>query len=316
MTTDSARISQLGNEPKRNGSPAPRWALRIVRTGVLVYLGVLLVLFELQDHLIFPGSATQGQRDAMIAGSEGLQLLSLRSGDGVPIAAIFGKALQPDGAEFADAANRPTVIFLYGNGACMAYCTDIFQIIRKLGLNVIIPDFEGYGMSGGKPSEKGCYAAADAAYDYLLSRSDVDPRKIVPIGWSLGAAAAIDLASRRPVMGIVTISAFTNLPDMAKQIVRWFPMSFILKYRFDNIGKLAGITCPILIIHGTEDELVPFTMAPLLAAAAKGNVQRYNVQGAGHNDVFEIGGEQLGKRVEQFISGLPLPPGLPTSVGR
>ncbi len=304
MTTNSAQLAQSPNQSQRSASRARRWALRIVRTALLVYLGVLLVLFELQDHLIFPGSATQGQRDAMVAGSEGLQLLSLRSPDGVPIAAIFGKALQPDGAEFAGASDRPTVVFLYGNGACMAYCTDIFQIIRKLGVNVIIPDFEGYGMSGGKPSEKGCYAAANAAYDYLLSRGDVNPKKIVAMGWSLGGAAAIDLASRRPVMGIVTISAFTNLADMARQIVRWFPTSFILKYRFDNVRKLAGIDCPILIVHGTEDELVPFAMAPKLAAAAKGNVQRYNVQGAGHNDVFEVGGEELGKRVEEFISGL------------
>jgi len=278
--------------------------VRIVRTALLVYLGVLLVLFELQDHLIFPGSATQGQRDAMLAGSEGLQLLSLRSPDGVPIAAIFGKALGPDGTQLPGASDRPTVVFLYGNGACMAYCTDIFQIIRKLGVNVIIPDFEGYGMSGGKPSEKGCYAAANAAYDYLLSREDVNPKKIVAMGWSLGGAAAIDLASKRPVMGIVTISAFTNLPDMARQIVRWFPTSFILKYRFDNVRKLAAIDCPILIVHGTEDELVPFAMAPKLAAAAKGNVQRYNVQGAGHNDVFEVGGEELGRRVARFIQGL------------
>jgi hypothetical protein len=311
-----AQIPALGNVPQSSALRARGWGLRIVRTALLVYLGVLLVLFELQDHLIFPGSATQGQRDAMVAGSEGLQLLSLQSPDGVPIAAIFGKALQPDGAQVADASDRPTVVFLYGNGACMAYCTDIFQIIRKLGVNVIIPDFEGYGMSGGKPSEKGCYAAANAAYDYLLSRGDVNPKKIVAMGWSLGGAAAIDLASRRPVMGIVTISAFTNLADMARQIVRWFPTSFILKYRFDNVGKLAGIDCPILIVHGTEDDLVPFAMAPKLAAAAKGNVQRYNVQGAGHNDVFDVGGEELGKRVAQFISGLPTLPGLPTSVGR
>jgi uncharacterized protein len=304
LTTNSAQIPQSGNQPPGKRLRARRWAVRIVRTALLVYLGVLLVLFELQDHLIFPGSATQGQRDAMIAGSQGLQLLSLRSPDGVPIAAIFGKALQPDGAEFGDTANRPTVVFLYGNGACMAYCTDIFQIIRKLGVNVIIPDFEEYGMSGGKPSEKGCYAAANVAYDYLLSRGDVNPKKIVAMGWSLGGAAAIDLASRRPIMGIVTISAFTNLADMARQIVRWFPTSFILKYRFDNVGKLAGIDCPILIVHGTEDDLVPFAMAPKLAAAAKGNVQRYNVQGAGHNDVFEVGGEELGKRVEKFIQGL------------
>jgi fermentation-respiration switch protein FrsA (DUF1100 family) len=105
---------------------------------------------------------------------------------------------------------------------------------------------------------------------------------------------------------VITISAFTSLSDMARQVVGWFPVSFILKYRFDNLGKLAGITCPILIVHGTQDELVPFGMAKRLAESAKGNVQRYNVQGAGHNDVFDVGGEELKDRVGQFIGGLPI----------
>lgn len=288
--------------------PLRRWTWRIVRIAALVYLGVLLVLFELQDNLIFPGASTQGQHDAMIAtGGGGTELLSLRSPDGVRIAAIFGTALQPGGQPLPNPANRPTVIFLYGNGACMAYCSDIFDRVRRQGMNVIVPEFEGYGMSGGKPSEKGCYAAADAAFDYLLARPDLDPKKIVVVGWSLGGAAAIDLASRRPVAGIVTISAFTNLAEMAHQVVRWFPVSLILKYRFDNVAKLPRISCPMLIVHGTQDELVPFRMAKTLAAAAKGNVQRFNVEGAGHNDVFDVGGEQLMNRLDQFIAGLPLP---------
>ena len=128
----------------------------------------------------------------------------------------------------------PTIIYFYGNGACMAYSTDVFEHFRRLGANVIIPDFEGYGMSGGKPSEAGCYAAADVAYKYLLSRDDVDSKYIVAIGWSLGAAVAIDLASRRHVAGLVTVSAFTSLRDMAQQFISWLPMSLILKYRFDN----------------------------------------------------------------------------------
>ena len=84
-------------------------------------------------------------------------------GTGRAIVALFGKALQRDGQPMADAGHRPTIIYFYGNGACMAYSTDVFDHVRRLGANVIVPDFEGYGMSGGKPSEAGCYAAADAA---------------------------------------------------------------------------------------------------------------------------------------------------------
>ena len=284
-----------------------RWAFRVARVFVLAYLGLALVLYEIQDNFIFPGASTQGQPEAtIVASGGGSELLSLKSPEGVHIAALFGQALQSNGKPLANSADRPTVIFFYGNGACMAYCTDISVQLRRLGMNVIVPEFEGYGMSAGKPSEKGCYAAADAAYDYLLSRSDIDPKKIVAMGWSLGGAAAIDLASRRPVAGVVTISAFTNLKDMARQVVGWIPVSFLLKYRFDNLAKLAQIDRPILIVHGTQDEIVPFPMAKRLAETAKGNVQRYNIQGAGHNDVFDVGGDELMNRLAQFIDGLPI----------
>jgi fermentation-respiration switch protein FrsA (DUF1100 family) len=186
----------------------------------------------------------------------------------------------------------------------MAYSTDVFEHFRRLGANVIIPDFEGYGMSGGKPSEAGCYAAADVAYKYLLSREDVDSKQIVAIGWSLVAAVAVDLASRRHVAGLVTVSAFTSLRAMAQQFISWLPMSLILKYRFDNEKKLAEISCPVLIVHGTDDELVPFAMSGQLAGVAKGKVTRFDVVGGRHNDIFEVGGLGLLNQIGTFLKSV------------
>ncbi|MGD0464900.1 MAG: alpha/beta hydrolase [Tepidisphaeraceae bacterium] len=281
-----------------------RWGVVALRIALLVWVGLGVIVFVIQDSYIFPGAATQGQRDAMLTQGSNNELLSLRAADGTRIAALFGKALSSDGQPLADSRKCPTVIFFYGNGACLAYSTDIFDRVRRLGANIIIPEYEGYGMSGGKPSESGCYAAADAAYDYLLGRDDIDPKRIVPMGWSLGAAVAVDLASRRPAAGLVTISAFTNLRDMAHRFVPWLPMSMILKYRFDNLGKLGGITCPTFIAHGTRDELISPRMAGRLAAAAKGKVTRYDVVDAGHNDVFDVGGEELWNRVGEFVGRL------------
>jgi pimeloyl-ACP methyl ester carboxylesterase len=92
---------------------------------------------------------------------------------------------------------RPTVIFFYGNGACLAYMGEVFNGFRRLGMNVLVPEYPGYGMSGGKPTEKGFYAAADAGYDYLAQRPDIDHDRIDAAGWSMGSAVAVDLASRR-----------------------------------------------------------------------------------------------------------------------
>jgi hypothetical protein len=267
-------------------------------------VGLGAIVFFIQDRFIFPGADTQGERDALLTQGTNNEILSLRANDGTRIAALFGSALQSDGQPLADNRACPTVIYFYGNGSCMAYSMDVFDHARRLGANIIIPDYEGYGMSAGKPSESGCYAAADVAYDYLLSRKDIDPKRIVPMGWSLGGAVAIDLANRRPAAGLVTISAFTNLRAMAHQFVPWAPLSLILKYRFDNLKKLTEISCPILIAHGTLDELVPARMAGELAAVAKGKVTRYDVMDAGHNDVYDVGGEKLWNQIGDFLGRL------------
>jgi pimeloyl-ACP methyl ester carboxylesterase len=280
------------------------WGIILARIVLLVCLGLGAIVYFIQDSFIFPGAATQGHRDALLTQTTGNEILSLRAKDGIRIAAIFGNALQNTGQPRTDTHLCPTVIYFYGNGACMAYSTDVFDRIRRLGANIIIPDFEGYGMSAGKPSEAGCYAAADAAYDYLLTRKDIDPKKIVPMGWSLGGAVAIDLASRRAAAGIITISAFTNLRDMARQFAPWAPLSMILKYRFDNLRKLPEISCPILIAHGSLDDLVPPRMADQLAAATKGKTTRYDIKEAGHNDVFDVGGEALWNQVGDFLEHL------------
>ena len=284
---------------------ARHWAktllLRLGRIAILVYLGICVILFMLQDYFIFPGSSSQGQKQAMVRPAANEELVHLKTADGVPVVAIFGKALSADGGELADANTKPTLLFFYGNGMCMADCEGEFRKFRKLGLNVMIPDFVGYGMSGGKPSERGVYGTAEAAHAYLVSRPDIDPHKIVPAGWSLGGAAAIELAAKHPGPGLITISTFTSMSDMARKLLPMFPTSLVLKYKFNNEEKLRNITCPILIMHGTRDSLIPFAMSKRLESAAAVKVHRIAIDDADHNDVFEVGGEELFQTVGTFI---------------
>ena len=91
---------------------------------------------------------------------------------------------------------------------------------------------------------------------------------------------------------------------MAHESIPWLPTSLLLKYRFDNIGKIAGISCPILIVHAIDDDIVPFEMARRLADSVTGNVARMNIHGAGHNDIFEVGGEKLWLRLGEFLGHL------------
>jgi pimeloyl-ACP methyl ester carboxylesterase len=281
-----------------------RWTKRLLRIVVAVYIILIVVLASLQKSLIFPGAASQGRKDAIVRPSSDEELVNLSTQGGDRVTALFGNALKGEyGRELReDASDRPTVIFFYGNGMCMADCVGEFLRLRHEGFNVIVPDFVGYGMSSGQPSEAGCYATADAAYDYLLSREDIDHKKIVVLGWSLGAAAAIDLASRKPVAGILTVSAFTSMADMAHELLPYLPTSLVLRHHFKNEEKLRGIDLPIFIAHGDRDNIVPFAMSARLAKAAKGPVTTMTIHGASHNDVFEIGGDELERAITNFIN--------------
>lgn len=292
---DAATISRPRKRPMR-------WLIRIVRACVLIYLGVGLVIYFLQTKLVFGGAATQGQRDARLYPSKRYELIPLRARDGRKIMALFGKALNGNGSDLSPAEVRPTILFFYGNGACLAYCTDIFDHLRRTGSNVIVVDYEGYGMSEGKPSERGCYAAADAAYDYLLTRKDVDSARLIAAGWSLGGGVAIDLASRRPVSGVITFNAFTSLPAAAHGFVPYLPVSLMIRYRFDNLKKVKSLKCPMLIVHGARDDLIAPEMSGELARAAGGHVEQITIAGAGHNDIFDVGGARLWEQVEVFVN--------------
>jgi fermentation-respiration switch protein FrsA (DUF1100 family) len=281
---------------------ARRLALRVLRIAVIVYLVLCVLLYFVQDWLVFPAAKSQGTADAKIRPERDSAQLDLRTVQGDHVAALFGKALLPDGSPDPQADSRPTILYFYGNGGAIAWSMIEFDRFRRLDANVLIPDFVGFGMSSGKPSEVNLYATADAAYDYLIHRNDIDPKKIVPMGWSIGGAVAIDLASRKPVAGLATFNAFTTMPAVARLLLPWFPTSLFLKYQFDNATKIAGIGCPILICNGLKDTLVPATMADELARLAKGPVTRVTVKSADHNTIFSAQPKDLFSSLQIFVN--------------
>ena len=276
--------------------------VKLLRIAAIAYLGLAVVLALFQTQLIFPGAATQGRKDSIVRPFQGSELVELRAATGEIVVALFGPAMTPQGMPHPDAKNRPTLLYFYGNGMCMADCEGEFLKFRRRGFNVMVPDFLGYGMSGGKPSESGVYATADASFDHLLQRSDIDPHKIVPIGWSLGAAAAVHLASTRQVPALVTISAFTSIDDMARKHFPYMPTGLFLQHHLDNAKKIRAVKAPIFLAHGTHDSIIPFTMSQTLASAAAGSVTKYDVINGDHNDVFDVGGAGLLNAIEDFVN--------------
>jgi uncharacterized protein len=285
-----------------------RWGVGVIRLLVLVYAGVAAIFFAMQTWLIFPGSETQGQADAVIEAPPGAELVALTTSRGDKVFALFGKALKPDGSPRPDAAGCPTLLYFYGNAMCLRDATEEFGRFRRLGANVMIPEYVGYGMSGGKAGELGCRETAEASLANLESRPDVDRGRVVAAGWSLGGAVAIDLASRHPVAGLATFCTFTRMADMAKRLVPFLPASLLLRHRFENLAKIATVGCPVLIGHGREDRIIPFAMADRLAEAAKGPVTRVTIDEADHNDFFQVGGERVRAALRRFLDELPRRP--------
>jgi fermentation-respiration switch protein FrsA (DUF1100 family) len=275
--------------------------MRIVRDFAAIYLGLLTLLYSFQTRVIFPGASTQGQAFAEVQPRRDTELIRLKTAGGERVVALFGPAMTSDRRIDPDAASRPTMIYFYGNAMCLNYAVSDLDRFRRLGVNVLIPDYVGYGMSGGSPSEKGCEATADAAYDYLISTLRVDSKTIITAGWSLGGAVAIDLASRRHVGGLIVFSTFTSGVEMARGMLPFVPVSLLLRHRFDSVHKIAKVRCPTLIGHGRRDSLIPFRMGEKLAASAGGPVTTLWIDQADHNDFFEVGGRRIDEAITRFV---------------
>jgi fermentation-respiration switch protein FrsA (DUF1100 family) len=290
---------------KADGSvAAARWLWRPLRIAALSGLGFLLVLSLLQTWMLFPGAATQGRAESQVRPRAGTELLRLPTADG-EVAALFGAALRPDGRPREDAARRPTLLYFYGNAMCLADTLGELEGFRRLGVNVLIPDYLGYGMSGGSASERTLYATADAAYEHLRTRRDVAAEKCVAAGWALGAGVAIDLAHRRPVRGLVVLSAFTSVVEMAHRLVPLVPHTLLVRHRFENLRKVAAIRVPTFIAHGRRDSIIPFEMAERLARAAAGRPLTFlPIAAADHNDFFEKGDPELLPALQAFLERL------------
>ena len=280
--------------------------IRISRVCLLVYLGLVALLYMFQTRLIFPGSATQGSPDAKVEPRSGTELLALETESKDQVVALFGPALTETGTPHPEASSRPTLLYFYGNGTnLLDVDSEVFDRFRRMGVNVLVPDYAGYGMSGGSAGERPCYQTADACYEHLMGRKDVDSNRIVVVGCSLGGAVAIDLAARRAVAGLVAFSTFTRMSEMASRRYPFVPASLLLRHRFDSIDKIARVSCPILLGHGDSDRFIPADMSMTLAAAATAPVTTFIVERADHNDFYEVGCGQVFHELRTFLARVP-----------
>jgi fermentation-respiration switch protein FrsA (DUF1100 family) len=266
------------------------WKRRCCRLLILIaftYVGIIVVLMFLENSLLYhPVSASS---DWMRAPNAHFEDVDLALADGTHIHAWWRP--RPGSNE--------AVLYCHGNAGNLSYRGDLVEDLQMiLQQSVLIFDYPGFGKSAGAPSEQGCCAAADAAYDWLTKNQGIPGERIVLFGKSLGGGVAVDVASRRPHRALALFWTFTSIPDLAQDKFIWLPVRWIVRNRFDSLEKLGKCTRPVFIAHGTKDRLIPIEHGMKLHASAREPKQFLAIEGVGHDGGLS---EELIRKLGRFL---------------
>jgi fermentation-respiration switch protein FrsA (DUF1100 family) len=272
----------------------PALVLLRVATAVVVTVVALLVLaWALQRRLIYlPASGPVPAVGALLPGGEEV---SFDTEDGLRLRGWF---LPGEGG-----AAGPTVLVFNGNAGNRSARAPLAGALGRAGISVLLFDYRGYGGNPGQPTEAGLAADARAARNYLLSRPDVPAGSIVYLGESLGAAVALGLAVEHPPAALVLRSPFTSLADVGQLHYPYLPVRALLKDRYDSIGRVRSLDCPLLVVAGAADTIVPARQSRRLHDAAAGPKRYLEIPAAGHNDWELLAGDRLVREIIAVARG-------------
>ena len=196
---------------------------------------------------------------------------------------------------------RAYLLLSHGNGGNISSRLWLADELVERGSAVLAYDYRGYGKSPGEPSEDGLYEDAEAALAELIRRAG-GPDRVVLFGRSLGGGVSWEMAHRHPELaGIITDCSFTSVPDMAGRLI---PLPFIgtfVRTQMNNRRRVAQVSMPKLLLHGTADELIPFTMGQELHERALAPVRFVPIEGAGHNNTMDVDPEKYYGAIDSFL---------------
>lgn len=251
----------------------------LIGTLCLIYAGMNVYAVLGSDALIFPAPPSSYEDDSTI--------LKLDASDGERISAYY---LPVKGSQ-------RLLLYSHGNGEDIGSSRSFLEVFQRLGISVLAYDYPGYGTSSGKPSESGCYHAIEAAHKYATETLGYNNEQIVLYGRSLGSGPSCWLAKQHTFAGLILDGAFTSTFRVITGI------KILPTDKFDNYAKLHKINTPILLIHGTEDQVVPFTHAQRNWRRITADKQKLFVEGAGHNNLIEMAGKDYWEAVINFTKG-------------
>lgn len=260
----------------------------------MLALAVKLVVPRIVHRFVyFPHRLETHEADPENWGLPGAESVFLVAEDGVRLHAWWLPV--PPGV-----TRRGAAVYLHGNAGHLAHRAGMGLALSRTGLDVLLLDYRGYGRSEGSPDEAGLYRDAEAAWRHVSTERGVSPARILLFGESLGAAVAVELATRQPVAALVLAAP---LPGTVRIARAHYPLPDILldwpDHRFDALSVIGRIETPTLFAHGDEDRVIPRAEALLLFEAARHPKRWYDAEGYGHNDLYDDPG--FWQAVEAFV---------------
>lgn len=251
---------------------------RFVKSILFVLFFVLMFTYSFTDKMIFyPPAASY---------DEGSGIVRIDTGDGEMIAAMY----------FESPESGYTILFSHGNAEDIGQNREFFELLSECGFSVLAYDYRGYGLSDGRASEKHTYQDIEAAYDYLTGTLKVSGDSIIVLGRSVGAGPSLYLATKEKFAGLILESPFTSAFRIVTR-VRILPFD-----KFDNLSRIKKVDCPVLVMHGEADNIVPTWHGKKVYEAANQPKMNLWVEGAGHNDLFWKAGDRYLETLEKFVS--------------
>lgn len=246
------------------------WLAPAAQIAALFVIGFPLLMYLLQDSLIFhPQRLAEGQRLA-ISRSSSVESVFVDAADGTRLHAWHVKG-------------DPLILYFGGNAEEVSWMLDA-ATRRTPGAGWLLVDYRGYGSSDGSPSEKALVADALQWYDHFKSSAT----RIYVFGRSLGSGVAVQLAAQRPVAGAILVAPFDSLVAVGKRHYPFLPVDWMLRHRFDSVALAPKIRAPLLCIVAGDDEIIPAVHAKRLYEAWAGDKRWLNLFGAGHNSTDHV----------------------------
>jgi hypothetical protein len=255
--------------------------LRVLRSALIIYIVILAYAWFQSNRIIFPAPPSSYR--------DGPDILRVRVSGDASIAALY----------LPNPAARFVILHSHGNYEDLGTVREGLEEWRRWGFGVFAYDYRGYGLSDGQPGERYAYADAEAAYRHLTGTMGIAPGRVIVHGRSVGAALAIHLAAQFPVAGLIAESGFVT----AFRVKTRIPVAPFDRFR--NIDKIPRVRCPVLIIHGTGDDLVPLWHGQALYAVAREPKLGLWVKGAGHNDLGWVAGDTYRAAVAELVRLIP-----------